>query len=130
MEKNVKPFEVFKGKIRRQINLLKNKKAYINLLSVYDMLLCERLAQTLVLKLINEGFERTQAKTVAENACLSLMCLTDYNSYPIFNDTSELINTLTAEDMLCVVKEYALLRKDYLGFDVLNDFEIEKLKKN
>ena len=130
MEKNVKPFEVFKGKIRLQINLLKNKKAYVNLLSVYDMLLCERLAQTLVLKLINEGFERTQAKTVAENACLSLMCLTDYNSYPIFNDTSELINTLTAEDMLCVVKEYASLRKDYLGFDVLNDFEIEKVKKN
>lgn len=56
MRKNVKPFEVFKGKIRRQISLLKNKKAYINLLSVYDMLLCERLAQTLVLKLINDGF--------------------------------------------------------------------------
>lgn len=100
------------------------------MLSVYDMLLCERLAQTLVLKLINEGFERTQAKTVAENACLSLMCLTDYNSCSIFNDTSELINTLTAEDMLCVVKEYASLRKDYLGFDILNDVEIEKVKKN
>ena len=130
MEKNVKPFEVFKGKIRRQINLLKNKKAYVNLLSVYDMLLCERLSQTLVLKLINEGFEQTQAKTVAENACLCLMCLTDYNSYPIFAETSELINTLSAEDMLCVVKEYASLRKDYLGFDFLDDAEVKKVKKN
>lgn len=130
MKNSSKPFEVFKGKIRRQINLLKNRKAYVNLLSVYDMLLCERLAQTLILKLINEGFERNQAKTVAENACLSLMCLTDYNSYPIFDDTSNLINTLTAEDMLCVVREYNSLRKDYMGFDVINNFEMEEIKKN
>ena len=130
MEKSTKPFEVFKGKVRRQINLLKNKKAYINLLSVYDMLLCERLSQTLALKLINEGFERTQATTVAENACLSIMCLTDYNSYPIFDDTTDLINSLTAEDMLAIVKEYDLLRKDYLGFDVMDDFSMKKLKKN
>ena len=130
MEKDTKPFEVYKGKVRRQINLLKNKKAYINLLSVYDMLLCERMSQTLILKLINEGFERNQAITVAENACLSVMCLTDYNSYPIFNNTTDLINSLTAEDMLCIVKEYNSLRKDYLGFDVLNNFEVEQIKKN
>lgn len=123
-------FEVFKGKIRRPVSLLKSKKAYVNLLSVYDMLICEKLAQTLTLKLVNEGFEQKQALTVAENACLCLMCLTDYNSYPIFEDTTELINRLTAEDMLCVVKEYRALRKDYLGFDVVDDFSLEKLKKN
>lgn len=130
MAEKTKPFEIFKGKIRRPISLLKNKKAYINLLSVYDMLLCERLSQTLILKLINDGFERTQAITISENACLSTMCLTDYHSYPIFDNTTDLINSLTPEDMLCVVKEYDALRKDYLGFDILNDFEIKKLKKN
>lgn len=130
MNDNFNSFETFKGKIRKQINLLKNKKVYLNLLSVYDMLLCERLSQTLSIKLLNDGFDKKQATAVAENACLCLMCLTDYNSKPIFNNTSDLINTLTAEDMLCVVKQYYELRKNYLGFDILSDCELENLKKN
>lgn len=130
MNKIARPFEVFKGKIRRQIILFKNKKTYINLLSVYDMLLCEKISQTLTLKLINQGFDKDHATTVAENASLSTMCLTDYNSNPIFDNTSDLLNSLTPEDMLCVVKEYNLLRKDYLGFDSLNEVEFDCLKKN
>ena len=130
MTKIARPFEVFKGKIRRQIILFKNKKTYINLLSVYDMLLCEKISQTLTLKLINQGFDKDHATTVAENASLSAMCLTDYNSNPIFDNTSDLLNSLTPEDMLCVVKEYNLLRKDYLGFDSLNEVEFDCLKKN
>lgn len=124
------PFEVYKGKIRRRISLLGKEKVYINLLSVYDMLLCERSAKTLMLKLLNEGFERPQATTVAENACLCAMCLTDANFEPIFTDTSELMEKLTAEDILAVVRAYNALRKDYLGFDELSLAELDSLKKN
>lgn len=130
MEKEVKEFEVHKGKIRRQVSLRKNKRAYINLLSVYDMLVCEKMAQTLTLKLINDGFEREKAAPVAENACLCVMSLTDYSFNPIFNNTNELMTTLTPEDMLTVAREYSALRRDYVGFDVLGSLEIEQLKKN
>lgn len=130
MEKLNRPFEVYKGKIRRQISLFDNEKVYINLLSVYDMLLCERMAKTFVVRLINEGFERRQAITVAENACLSTMCLTDKNTEPIYLDADQLMRKLTAEDVLMIVKEYNLLRKDYMGFDELNSIEFENEKKN
>lgn len=130
LDKAVKEFEVYKGKIRRQVSLRKNKRVYINLLSVYDMLVCEKMAQTLTLKLINDGFEREKAAPVAENACLCVMSLTDYSFNPIFNNTKELMTTLTPEDMLTVAREYSALRRDYVGFDVLGSFEIEQLKKN
>lgn len=130
MKPKIKPFEVYKGKIRKAINLPQNKKAYVNLLSVYDMLICERMSKSLILKLINDGVERSQATKVAENACLSVMCLTDHNSLPLFDNTKDLMNSLSAEDMLCIVKEYSELRKDYLGFDLLDEKELEQVKKN
>ncbi len=123
-------YEVFKGKIRQKITLFENEKVYINLLSVYDMLLCERMAKTVMLRLINEGFERPQALTVAENACLCVMCLTDATCDPIFTDAFELMEKLTAEDVLAVVRAYNVLRKEYLGFDELTYAELESLKKN
>ena len=130
MKSEINPFEVYKGKVRRLVSLPQNKKVYVNLLSVYDMLLCEKMAQILALKLINEGFEKSQATTVAENACLSLMCLTNNDSLPLFENTKDLMDSLTAEDMLCVVKEYSSLRRDYLGFDLLDEIKLEQVKKN
>ena len=130
MTQEIRPFEVYKGKIRRKIKLSQDEKVYMNLLSVYDMLLCERMAKTLVLKLLNEGFERPQATSVAENACLCVMCLTDANFEPLFTDTSELMEKLTAEDILAVVRAYNALRKDYLGFDELSPAVLDSVKKN
>ncbi len=130
MDTNIVTFEMYKGKIRKQISLLDEKKKYVNLLSVYDMLVCERMAKSLITKLINEGFERVEATTVAENACLSLMCLTDEFFSPVFSDVDSLMRTLTSEDILKVVNEYNLLRKEYMGFDRLNNIELENIKKN
>lgn len=130
MDTSIGTFEVYKGKIRKRINLFGEKKTYVNLLSVYDMLICERMAKSLVTKLINEGFERIKAMTVAENACLSLMCLTDEFSDAVFSDVDSLMRTLTSEDVLAVVNEYNLLRKKYMGFDELDNVELEYVKKN
>lgn len=130
MDKNIKPFEFYKGKIRKRINLFNNKVSYINLLSVYEMLICERMAKSLVVKLINEGFERRQAITVAENACLSTLCLTDEKAQNIFDNTTELMKELTAEDVLSIVKEYNMLRKEYMGFDEFNNEQLDYIKKN
>ncbi len=130
MDKGIKTFEFYKGKIRKRINLFSNKISYVNLLSVYDMLICERMAKSLVVKLINEGFERRKAITVAENSCLSTLCLTDENAQSIFENTADLMKKLTAEDVLFIVKEYNTLRKEYMGFDEFNNEQLECIKKN
>lgn len=122
-------FDIYKGKIRRKIVLSQNLTAFINLLSVYDMLLCERMAKILTIDLINDGFDKIHAQTAAENACLCTLCLSDEFSEPLFTDTQLLMKTLSAEDMLLVVKEYCSLRKDYMGFDKLDNIELESLKK-
>lgn len=128
MAKSSKSFEVFKGKVRRQIDLLKNKAVYINLLSVSEMILCEKYSRILISELVNEGFEQNKAVMLAENACLGWMCLTDCDSCRIFENTTKLMSALTSEDMLFVAKVYKSLRRDYLGFDVLNDSEFERIK--
>lgn len=117
------------GKLRKPIKIL-DKVYYIKLLSVYEMLLCERLAQSLVVKFINEGSERISAQSIADNLCLCMMCLVNDKDEQVFNNTKIIMNTFTSDELVLVIDKYNEFRKEYMGFEDLNEESIQLLKKN
>lgn len=119
----------FKGSLRKPIDIL-NKSLYIKLLSVYEMMLCESTAQSLVIKFINEGLERSKAQSVAENICLCMMCLYNEDGSQVFSDVESVMVDFTPDELLLVINEYEKFRKEHMGFDKFNDQAFEMLKKN
>lgn len=117
------------GKVKKIINIL-GRTMYIKLLSVYEMMLCEKLAKNLVIDLINQGFDRTHARAVSDNVCLCMMCLVNENNGQIFTDPMSLMQDFHADELAAVALEYKLLRESMMGFDVLNSTTLEGLKKN
>lgn len=119
----------FKGSLRKPIDIL-NKALYIKLLSVYEMMLCESTAQSLVIKFINEDIERNKAQSIAENICLCMMCLYNEDGDQVFSDVESVMVDFTPDELLLVINEYEKFRKEHMGFDKFNDQAFEMLKKN
>ena len=120
---------LYNGKLRKPIKIV-NKTYYIKLLSVYEMLLCDRLSQSLVIKFINEGSERIKAQSIADNLCLCMMCLVDDKDNQIFDNTEAIMDAFTSDELVAVINKYNEFRKEYMGFDELNEENFQMLKKN
>ena len=115
--------------IREPIELLSGI-FYINLMSVYEAILCESESRTLVEKLIADGADQRISKSVTENAALASFCLYDKNDNRVFKDAFNALSVLTPEELLRIANKYNEIQKRFLSFDKLTPKMLYKLKKN
>lgn len=115
--------------IREPVNIA-GKNLYLKLLSVYEALICDSMSRKLADELIKNGAERKIAVPIAENACLAYMCLYNRRNKRVFESGSDVVNSLTSEELLIIAEEYVKVKDSFLSFNNLSPKSILELKKN
>lgn len=115
--------------IREPIKI-SGRNLYLKLLSVYEALLCDSMSRKLADELVKDGAEKKIAVPIAENACLAYMCLYNRRNRRVFENSSDVVNTLTSEELLKIAEEYVKVKDSFLSFNNLSPKSVLELKKN
>ncbi len=106
------------------------RNLYLKLLSVYEALMCDSIAQKLADELVKNGAREKIAIPIAENACLAYMCLYNRRNKRAFESGSNVVSLLTSEELFKIAEEYVRVKDNFLNFNNLSPTDTLNLKKN